>query len=370
MLCFLDAGCLKTVHSPPAEPLLHPKRTAQPLDHIFTSSPISTSFRKPIFNVKTPSNSSQHLETSNHSENKENQQISSPQIKTEATCLKQGAPDSSSEIKVEPNNLEPSTVTTPPDCESEPPSAANPDEDEDEEDGDQTVFFTPELFDCESNEGNPQKETQTKSPPRMKSPVLLSEELLEHAQAQGQASAFDGQGAISVSEESTELSQGQKEGEEGEPVDNQSRQTDNWLHRLSRSRQKAPSTPTGNWQRGNKRCCKPSRMYWMQIVQTTCSVHIMVAKEFPSNTSRGSISEHITVQCKTPYSVHTSFIHCFTVYVAEFPQVCKYVTAASDNCAHSLPCSQQRSDQISFLCSVTAHLINAIKACSQLKTQH
>lgn len=244
MLCFLDAECLKTVHSPPAEPLLHPKRTAQPLDHIFTSSPINTCFRKPIFNVKTPSNSSHHSETSNHSENKKNQQISSPQKKTEATCLKQGAPDSSSEIKVEPHNLEPSTVTTPPGCESEPPSAANPDEDE--EDGDQTVFFTPELFESESNEGSPQKETQTKSPPRMKSPVLLSEELFEHAQAQGQASAFDGQGAISVSEESTELSQGQKEGEEGELLDNQSRQTDSWLRRLSRSRQKAPSTPTGN----------------------------------------------------------------------------------------------------------------------------
>ncbi|XP_044057768.1 Fanconi anemia group J protein isoform X2 [Siniperca chuatsi] len=245
------AECLKTMHSPPTEPILHQKKPGQPLYHIFTSSPVSTCFKKPIFTA--PSNSSQHLETSNHSELKEKQQISSPQKKTEAACLKQEAGDSANEIKVEPHNLalKPSTVTTAPSCEREPPSADNPDEDE--EDEDQTVFFTPELFE---DEGSPQKETKTKSPPRMvlgaESLALLSEEPFGFEQAQGQASAFDGQSAISVSKDNTQLSQGQKkeirgqkQGEEEEQVENQSRLTGSRPCRLSRSRQKAPSTPTG-----------------------------------------------------------------------------------------------------------------------------
>lgn len=254
MFCFLDAEWLKTMHSPPAEPLSRQKRTGQPLYHIFTSSPISTCFKKPIFKEKAPSNSSQHLESSNHAEHREKQQISSPQNQAEAACLKQEAGDNSSEIKVEPHNLalEPFTATTPPNGESESPSADNPDEDV--EDEDQTVFFTPELFDGEGDEGSPQKETKTKSPPRkVLGLALLSEELFGSEQAQGQASAFDGQSAILGSKDSTELSQGQKEeirgqkqGEEEEQVDNQSRQSGSRLRRLSRSRQKAPSTHTGN----------------------------------------------------------------------------------------------------------------------------
>ncbi|KAM9359039.1 Fanconi anemia group J protein [Symphorus nematophorus] len=229
------AECLKTVHSPPAEPPSHQKRTGLPFYHIFTSSPINNCFKKPIFKEKTPNNS-----RNSHSEHKEEQQISSPQKQTEA------APESSTEIEVEPPSL---ALTTPPGCESEPPSADNPDEDE--EDQDETIFFTPELFEGEGEEGSP----RTESPPRMASPALLSEELFgsEWAQGRGQASALDGQSAISVSEESAELSQGQKEGmrgqergEEGEQVANQSRQADSRLCRLSWSKQKAPSTQTGN----------------------------------------------------------------------------------------------------------------------------
>lgn len=229
MLCSCAAECFKTAHSPTEEPQLHPKRSAQPFYHIFTSSPISSCFRKPIFKVKTSGDSSQHLETSNHAENEENQLISSLQKKSE------GAPDTSGEIQVEPpHKLQSSTGTTPTSCESEPPSAC----DLDEEDEDQTVFFTPELFEDDSNESSPQKEMRPNASPRSVSPVLLSELAKAEGQGQGQAFGLDGQGAISVSEESTELPQGQKGGEEGEQVDNQSR--------LSRSRQSTPSTPTGN----------------------------------------------------------------------------------------------------------------------------
>lgn len=237
------------MHQPPAESLLHQKGTAQRLYHIFSSSPVSTRFKKPIFKETTPSKSNQHVETSNHSEHRDKQQISSPQ-KAEAACLKKGAPDRFSEIQVEPLNmaLEPTTVTTPQSCESEPHSADNPNEEEDE---DQTVFYTPELFECEGNEGSPQ--TKTESPSRVESPDLLSGELSGSEQAQQQTSAFDGQSAISVSKESAGLSQGkekeirgQRQGEDGEQLDNQSRQAANRLRRLSRSRQKAPSTQTGN----------------------------------------------------------------------------------------------------------------------------
>lgn len=234
------------MHSPPAEPLSHPKRAAQALYHIFTSSPISKCFKKPIFKAKGHSNTSQHFETPELPEHKEKPQVPFPQKKTEESGLKQAAGEGSSEIKGEPHNL--ATVTTPPSCESELPPADNPDE----EDEDQTVFFTPELFEGEVEESTPHKEAKTESPPRMvlgpESPVLLSEELFRSEQA----SVFDGQGAISVSKESAELSQGQREvrgqtqGEEGEQVENQSRQTGSRLCRLSRSRQKAPLTPTGN----------------------------------------------------------------------------------------------------------------------------
>ncbi|XP_070826529.1 Fanconi anemia group J protein [Chaetodon trifascialis] len=230
-----EAERLKTTHSPPAEPLSHQKRTVQPLYHIFTSSPITKYFKKPIFKQRTPSNSSEH---------KEKEQIS-PQQKTEVAYLKQAAPGSSSEIKVEPHNLLLSTVTAPSSHESEPPSADSPDEDEGADD--QTVFYTPELFEGDGDESSPQRETMISSPPRKESPALLSEELFGSEQAQGQATVSDGQSASSVSKDSIDLSQGQseeireQEQGEGEQVDNQSR-----LHRLSRSRQKAPSTPTGN----------------------------------------------------------------------------------------------------------------------------
>ncbi|XP_054456847.1 Fanconi anemia group J protein [Anoplopoma fimbria] len=260
------ADWLKAMPSPQAEPPLHQKTTANPLYNIFTSSHISTCFKKPNLKEKAASISSQQLETSNHSEHQEKQQISTPQTKTEATCLKKGSGDRSIEIKVEPHRLalEPSRETTLSSCESQLLSEDNLDKDEDEEEEeeveeDQTVFFTPELFEDEDKKGSPQSETKTKSPPRMllgaERPTLLSEELFgsEQARGQGSASAFDGQSAISVSKESTELSQRQqdeiirqKQGEEEEQVDNQSSQTGSRLRRLSRSRKPAPSTPSGN----------------------------------------------------------------------------------------------------------------------------
>ncbi|KAK1900058.1 Fanconi anemia group J protein like, partial [Dissostichus eleginoides] len=239
----LAAKRLNTMHSTPAEPLHQKRNTGLPLYNIF--SPASTCFRKPIFKEKAVCNSSQLFETSTDSDHKEKQPISSPQ---KPTCLKQESGDGSGGIKLEAHNqpLEPSPPST---CKSELPSVDSTDEKEE----DQTVFFTPELFE---GEGSPQEEANGKSPPRMagvaESPAPLSEELFgsEQARGQGRAAAFDRQSSISVSMDSTELSQGQEgeiigqnQGEEAEQVDTQSRQTGSTLRRLSR--QKAPPTTTG-----------------------------------------------------------------------------------------------------------------------------
>ncbi|XP_034385023.1 Fanconi anemia group J protein isoform X2 [Cyclopterus lumpus] len=246
---------LNPMPSPPAQPPSHQKRTAKAMYNIFNCSPISTCFKKSICKEKAASQSIQHLETSNHSEHQDKQQISTPQAKTEATCLKRGVGDGSIEIKVGP-----APETTPPSCERELLSKDKDEDEEEEGEGeeDQTVFFTPELFEGEDNVGSPEKEMQTKSPPRMllgaESPIALSEERFgsERAPGQGPASAFDGQSSISDGKESTELSQRQQEEsiipkheEEGEQVDNQSRQTGSRLRRLSRSRKPAASTQTG-----------------------------------------------------------------------------------------------------------------------------
>ncbi|XP_030599345.1 Fanconi anemia group J protein isoform X2 [Archocentrus centrarchus] len=245
---------LKMPYSQPAEPLHLQERAAPPLYPMFTSSPANTGFKKPIFKRSAPGNSSQ--ETSRYSDDKENHQISSPSLTTEVFWLKEGAGNGASETKGEPDNLapEPTPVTALPNCESEPPPAGSSDED----DEDPTVFFTPELFEDEQDEGSTQKEMKAESPPEVvlgaESMTPLSEELSgsEQAHRRGHTSAFDGQSAISVSEESIELSQGkkeeirgQKQGEERQEGGTQRRQTGSRLHRLSKSRQKASSTPTG-----------------------------------------------------------------------------------------------------------------------------
>lgn len=222
---------------PSGNSLLQTKRTAQPLNHIFTGGHTSNPLRKPIFKVKTSGNSDQPVETSNSLESTSNFQRSRPQEMTDTSCPKQETSSGSSEIKEEP-----STVTSPPGCESEAPSADI--SDENEEDEDVTVFFTPELFEDESNEGSPHKETnQPESPTKGENLVLLSEELVQEP---GQVPASNGQIAVSVREEGSELSQEQEEKEKEEGKDSQKSQPHRWFRKLSSSKQTASSSPTGN----------------------------------------------------------------------------------------------------------------------------
>ncbi|XP_029922829.1 Fanconi anemia group J protein isoform X2 [Myripristis murdjan] len=275
-----QADCQKMVGRQQAEPLSHQNSEAkvpvgpiasQPLYRLFTSTPISTCFKKPIFKASMPDNADQHFDPSDISEGKENQENSPTQQRRQAPCFAQSAGDAPTEMKVSPNIvvLEPSTVTTPPSCER-----GSGDNSDDEEE-DMTVFFTPELFEDEEGECSPQNEGETDSPPRTileGGPALLLEDLFgsEQARLEGQrkASASDGQrdGGPSVIEDRAGLehttrhdreqngpksndqapeTKGEKQGEEGEQLEGQSRQKGSRLHKLSRSKQKAPSTPSG-----------------------------------------------------------------------------------------------------------------------------
>uniref|UniRef100_A0A3Q2ZJI7 DNA 5'-3' helicase n=1 Tax=Kryptolebias marmoratus TaxID=37003 RepID=A0A3Q2ZJI7_KRYMA len=233
-----EAEPLKTLPFAPAKLLSDKRGAAQRLYSIFTCSPISTNFKKPIFKEKTQSDSSLH----------ERKQMPSPPVSPEALCPEQRTENSSSEIKKESNN----PTTDPPSCESETPSV------NDEDDEDQTIFFTPELFEGEEDEGSPQKENAESTlrfVPKTESPPPLSEEPFGSEQDHRLATTLDGLASVSVREESTELSQEQKEetreqeqSEKGGGHENQSRQSSKRLHRLSRSRQRVPLTQTGNHQ--------------------------------------------------------------------------------------------------------------------------
>uniref|UniRef100_A0A3Q2G9H1 DNA 5'-3' helicase n=1 Tax=Cyprinodon variegatus TaxID=28743 RepID=A0A3Q2G9H1_CYPVA len=207
---------LKTLQRTPAQLL-----TARPSYHIFTSSSGSAAFRKPIFKGKPPDGPPQP----------EGPQASAPPAHPETSSPPQAAGESLGGNTAEPNSSAPgvSAVTTPPCSDGGSPAAANASHDDDD---DQTVFYTPELFEDEGDEGKPV------SSPGSESPAPPSEEQT--------------QDAASVSRQSSGISQGQRGDaptlqlrEEGEE-ESQSRQTGSRLHRLSRSRQRASFSQTGN----------------------------------------------------------------------------------------------------------------------------
>lgn len=215
------------------------KRAAQPLDRSFTWSGASDPLRKPIFKTITQSSSDQPVERSDHCKGGRHSRQSSPQQEvTNASCPQQETPGRAGEIKEEAASAlmghEPEAL-----------SAHRSGEDEEqveEEDEDLTVFFTPELFEDESEQG-PQ------SPLRAESTAPQLEEALHEP---GRGSASDGQTGVSAGEESVEQPweprgrQLEKETEEGK--EGQKSQLHPWFRRLSRSRQTVSSSspPAGN----------------------------------------------------------------------------------------------------------------------------
>lgn len=217
---FVPAEPLKTLQSTPAQLL-----TARPSYHLFTSSSGSAAFRKPIFKGKPPDGPPQP----------EGPQASTPPAHPETSSPPQAAGESLSGNTAEPNSPAPgvSAVMTPPCSDGGSPAAANASHGDDD---DQTVFYTPELFEDEGDEGKPVSSPEVA--PGSESPAPPSEEQT--------------QDAASVSRQSSGMSQGQRgDGpslqlrEEGEE-ESQSRQRGSRLHRLSRSRQRAPFSQTGN----------------------------------------------------------------------------------------------------------------------------
>lgn len=224
------------LHPPPAELPLPPKVGAvRPVYHIFTSSPMRTSLKKPIFKGKSAPNCSLHLETSD-CEDKERKKTASSSKEAEAGSIKQEAPDTFIEVE-QKRVAEPAL----PNCGDESPPAPKADED----DEDETIFFTPDLFEDEDNDASLQNGTPSEMHPRTRSPDGLLQ------QVQGQTS-FNGQsGQSSVSERrkpqgEKEGSRGQKQGVEGGQVDKHSRKTDGCLHWMSKSRQKVLPDLSGN----------------------------------------------------------------------------------------------------------------------------
>lgn len=189
----------------------------------------------------TPRSSDQSVETSDHGESSRHNRQSSPQQEvTDASCPQKETPARAGEIKEE-------AATALMGCEPEAPSAdcsdrGGEDEEVEEEDEDLTVFFTPELFEDDSEQG-------PESPLRAESAAPQSEEAL---QVPGPVPASDGQTGVSVGEEGVEQSREQRERklekQTGEGNEGPKSQLHSWFRRLSRSRQTVSSSspPAGN----------------------------------------------------------------------------------------------------------------------------
>lgn len=213
-LCFgfLYAEPSKMLPFAPAKLPSDQRGAAQPLWGIFTCSS-STKFKKPIF------------------KSHETTQLSPPLLIPEALCPEQTIQNIPSETKRESKN----PPTNSPSCESETPSSSDKEEDN-------SIFFTPELFEGEKDLDSPQKENSESTPrfvPKTESSPPLSEELFSSA------IPVDGQGSISVRKEPSQEQGEQKPGEKAGGHEAQSRQTRKRLHRLSRSRPRSPLNQPG-----------------------------------------------------------------------------------------------------------------------------
>ncbi|XP_040929439.1 Fanconi anemia group J protein isoform X2 [Betta splendens] len=244
---------LQKMQTLPAQPHSSQKRPSPPLYPIFCSSPVSTSFKRPIFKEKALCNSkylNQHSETTSYqSELKVQQQMLVTQEETETHVVKHGKIISENQTEPHKVTAESSTPTTTPGHEGESPAA-----DDENETEDQSVFFTPELFESKGDESSPLTETEGLVLGSGGSTLPLEDVFcFEQGHRQQEADRGSRQSAISASEVRMKLSLGQademierEEGQETVPVLNLIRRTGSRLCRLSRSRQRSSSTPTGN----------------------------------------------------------------------------------------------------------------------------
>ncbi|XP_015807540.3 Fanconi anemia group J protein isoform X1 [Nothobranchius furzeri] len=194
-------------------------KAAQPLCDIFTRCPINSIFGKPIFKGKAPRESSPHRD------------ISSPVTPEKQTGT------NSDRIREKSKDLAPaqSIETTPPRGEMKTSSASTSDEDE-------TIFFTPELFEAEGDErenSNPERENP-ESPSGSVPQTLTNFD----PRIPAGSSFSDGMESAELSQKPDQGLRGQSD--EGGKDEAQSRQTGRRLHRLSRSRFRSPPSQTGD----------------------------------------------------------------------------------------------------------------------------
>uniref|UniRef100_A0A8C7XD98 BRCA1 interacting helicase 1 n=1 Tax=Oryzias sinensis TaxID=183150 RepID=A0A8C7XD98_9TELE len=173
-------------------------------------------------------------------------------VKPENFCQEQEAESCSGEVRGESADpcAELPAVAALTKYENETPPTTISDEDEE----DQSIFFTPELFEGEGDAEGPQANLDTKpvssNSPIRGSPERLSEELFGSKEAPRLASALNEQskrGSELTQKQGAEVRR-QEQSEKVEEVETPGRQTGSRLHRLSRSRQRLSSTQTGNQQ--------------------------------------------------------------------------------------------------------------------------
>ncbi|XP_056139365.1 Fanconi anemia group J protein [Lampris incognitus] len=286
------------LHRSPAEPLLQQTTWAEdplstsislPVQHLCTSPPLSSSLcsKMPISTTAVSI-----IEPAICTEGKEIQENSVIQERRPLCCPQQSTREGSSEIKEAHHTLalKLSAVTVPPAGECEQPSVDNIAKSEESEvEEDPTIFFTPELFEAEDNSlseggGSPESTHGTVTAVGNVAvsnwtPQVLPEDAADSdrvlSDKDGNASGVDGQGdgVLSVGEDSSHLDQtaregilqsgiscsgqakmlshaleearAQQKGQEAEQMEGKGRMRGIRTNRLSRSRQKAPCAPSG-----------------------------------------------------------------------------------------------------------------------------
>ncbi|XP_062329403.1 Fanconi anemia group J protein isoform X2 [Osmerus eperlanus] len=227
------------------------KTPTRPLYDLFTSTPTRNRFKKPIFQARDSGRGANQFAKSTLTENKENQQDVTCQIEErQQPSQGQGVCEETNRTEALQScqGLELSPLQVPLTCE---PRQTAVDEDpflqegeEDEED--ETIFFTPELFEDDEDEGSPQKERGPLSLPKtgcgagLEGMVVDNHPIFNRTdQVSENILALDDQAKLQVQEQiqGSVKVQGQEQKNQG-----QNRQGNSRTRKLSRSRQKDPST--------------------------------------------------------------------------------------------------------------------------------
>lgn len=218
------------------------KRAAQPKDGSFTWSNVNDPLRKPLFKTITPSNSNEPVETSDHREsNRYNWKNSPQQELTYGSCPQQESLNRPGDVKNEPASASMEGKAETPSADfSDSVGEDEKEEEKEEDDEDLTIFFTPELFDSDSEQG-PQLPLQEENAAAQLEDALQEVRQVPSSDGQTGVSGRDGTLEQSWEQKEKQLEKEMEEGKEG-----QKSQLRSLYRRLSRSKQGVSSSPAGN----------------------------------------------------------------------------------------------------------------------------